>query len=40
MRSIHCRLLAVYVNKSQKKVQLFQALNINAAFFPFSCLHF
>lgn len=40
MRSIHCRLSVLYVNKSQKTVQLFQTFNINAAFFPFSCLHF
>jgi len=38
--SIHCRLSVVYVNKSQKKVQLFQTFNVKAAFFRFSCLHF
>lgn len=40
MRSIHYRLSVVCVNKSQMKVQLFQTFNINAAFFPFSCLNF
>lgn len=40
MRSIHCRLSVVYANKSQKKVQLFQTFNVNAAFFPFLCFHF